>query len=137
MNNIGKRIKQERTSKELTLDKLAELSGVSKTYLSELENNQKQNPSSDVLLKIAAALNVSLQYLIQGSSNNQSTSIPIPSSLKEYAIEADLKFSTVEKLFKLSNVALAHRGNKSPDQITKDAWKKIHKTLVEQDLLEE
>ncbi len=55
-------IKEIRIKKKLSLRKLAELSGVSKSYLSELENNLKC-PTILTLCKIADALDVKVEDL--------------------------------------------------------------------------
>jgi transcriptional regulator with XRE-family HTH domain len=61
---IGAKIKALRDEKKYTLDKLAELSDTSKSYIWELENKNPPRPSADKLAKIAAALGVSLDYFV-------------------------------------------------------------------------
>lgn len=60
---IGQVIKNYRVSKGLTLQALSSLSGVSKSMLSEIENNKK-TPSIDVTLRLSNALKVSMLNLI-------------------------------------------------------------------------
>jgi transcriptional regulator with XRE-family HTH domain len=60
---FGNRIKELRTAKGLTLDKLAELTGSSKSYVWELENKNPPRPSADKLSSIAQALGVTVDYL--------------------------------------------------------------------------
>ncbi len=55
-------IKEIRIKKNMSLRKLAELSGVSKSYLSELENNLKC-PSILILCRLADALEVDIKEL--------------------------------------------------------------------------
>ena len=62
---IGQRIKKIRQEKKLTLDVLAELSGFSKSYLSQIEN-LKREPSIGTLTKIAYVLGVDALFLISG-----------------------------------------------------------------------
>lgn len=136
MTNLSERIKEERSKRGLSLDKLSKQSGVSKTYLSELESGSKTNPSVDVLLKIALSLNVPLDYLLHGKKEESLEDRPIPESLREFAMEADLKFSEVDQLMKHGNIALARRGKKPEgEQVSKDAWKKLYETLKSQDLI--
>jgi transcriptional regulator with XRE-family HTH domain len=52
-----------RQQRDLTLQDIAERSGLSRSYLSEIENGKKQ-PSVKALEAIAAALNVSLEVLL-------------------------------------------------------------------------
>lgn len=56
------RIKEIRKNRNITLVMLAEKSGVSKTHISDIENNNKV-PSMIVAIKIATALNVSFADL--------------------------------------------------------------------------
>ncbi len=56
---IGKRIKEVRNLRQITLETLAEKTGFTKGYLSKVEKNEKAPPVS-TLIKIANALHVSL-----------------------------------------------------------------------------
>lgn len=58
------KIKLIRKSKKIKQGELARNSGISQTYLCELENGRKTNPSTDVLIRIANALNVNIADLI-------------------------------------------------------------------------
>lgn len=58
------KIKRLRKQKKLKQGELARNSGISQTYLCELENGRKTNPSTDVLIRIANALNVNIAELI-------------------------------------------------------------------------
>lgn len=61
---FGKRIKELRTVKGLTLDQLATATGSSKSYIWELENKDPPRPSAEKLADIAAVLGVTTDYLI-------------------------------------------------------------------------
>ncbi|MEI6143457.1 MAG: helix-turn-helix transcriptional regulator [Mariniphaga sp.] len=54
--NIGETIKSIRKRKGLSQKKLAELSGISQTYLSQIEKFGVRNPSLEILTKISLAL---------------------------------------------------------------------------------
>lgn len=64
MNTIGTKIKALRKEKGYTLDRLAELAQSSKSYVWELENKDPPRPSADKLVKIAAALDVTMDYFM-------------------------------------------------------------------------
>lgn len=65
---LGGKIKKLRNDKGLTLDKLAELSESSKSYVWELENKEPPRPSAEKLSKIASALGVTIEYLMDRES---------------------------------------------------------------------
>lgn len=56
-------IKNVRESKNITLYRLMKLTGLSYSYLSELENNKVFNPSLNTMYSIANALNVKVDDL--------------------------------------------------------------------------
>ena len=56
-------IKEIREKKSITLYELSKKTGISRTYLRELENNKKVNPSMEVLRNIANALEVNVKRL--------------------------------------------------------------------------
>ena len=64
INSLGEKIRGLRKDQKLTLDKLAELSESSKSYIWELENNNSPRPSAEKLAKIAEALGVTIEYLL-------------------------------------------------------------------------
>lgn len=61
---IGEKIRTLRKAKGYTLDKLAELTESSKSYIWELENKNPPRPSAEKISKIAAVLGVTADYLI-------------------------------------------------------------------------
>src|ERR1700761_239089 len=61
---IGEKIRKLRKQKGFTLEKLGELTESSKSYIWELENKNPPRPSADKVAKIAAALGVTADYLL-------------------------------------------------------------------------
>lgn len=61
---LGDKLKKLRKDQSFTLEKLAELSGLSKSHIWELENKNPPRPSADTLYKLANALKVTLEYLV-------------------------------------------------------------------------
>lgn len=57
------KIKEYRLSKNITQRELAEKVGCSRQYLNELENKDIRNVSSHLLLRIANALDVSVEKI--------------------------------------------------------------------------
>lgn len=68
--SLGAKIKNLRESKNYTLEKLAELTRSSKSYIWELENREDQSrPSADKLSIISEKLGVTMDYLLdEGNS---------------------------------------------------------------------
>lgn len=56
-------IKEIRENKNITLYRLSKTTGLSRTYLRNIENNINTNPTISVLEKIAAALDVNVKDL--------------------------------------------------------------------------
>ena len=63
-NLLGVKIKELRTAKRLTLEKLAEKIGSGKSYIWGLENRGVKRPSAEKLAAIARALGTSTEFLI-------------------------------------------------------------------------
>lgn len=61
---IGKNLNNIRKQKNLSLDKVAELTGVSKGMLAQIEKGAS-NPTVSTLWKIATGLNVSFSYFME------------------------------------------------------------------------
>ncbi|MBW7860881.1 MAG: helix-turn-helix transcriptional regulator [Rhodocyclaceae bacterium] len=64
---LGAKIKRHRQEKGYSLDKLAELTDSSKSYIWELENRDTRKPSGEKLTRIARALGVTTDYLLDES----------------------------------------------------------------------
>ncbi len=62
--SLGGKIRQLRTKKGYTLEKLAELTESSKSYIWELENKNPPRPSGEKIARIALALGVTSDYLL-------------------------------------------------------------------------
>ena len=67
--DIGQTIKDLRTSRSLTLDQLANQSGLSKSMLSQIERN-KTNPTVGTLWSLTQALGVDIGELLGNRSDN-------------------------------------------------------------------
>lgn len=67
---FGNRIHEERIRCKMTLCELGREIGSTKSYIWELENKTTYRPSADKLLKLADALGVSPDYLINGNVEN-------------------------------------------------------------------
>lgn len=64
---IGNKIRELRKQRGWTLEKLAEETESSKSYIWELENKNPPRPSAEKIAKIASALKVTTDYLVDES----------------------------------------------------------------------
>jgi transcriptional regulator with XRE-family HTH domain len=67
--DIGNQVRSLRNKRDLTLQDLADLTGLSKPNLSQIENNLVTPPIA-TLLKIAAALGVAIGHFFQGAGQD-------------------------------------------------------------------
>ena len=75
---LGQRIRNYRTAKGLSQEKLAELSGCHSTYIGQIERGEK-NATIESIEKISAALQISLSELFEkiGTQQNEMRNIPL------------------------------------------------------------
>lgn len=60
---MGNKLKSKRKDLELSVYDLAQMTGLSAAYISNLENAQKTNPSKETMEKIADSLNTTVPEL--------------------------------------------------------------------------
>ena len=65
---LGLKIRVARKAKRLSQHDLAVLVGSSKSYMCELENRKKPNPGRDMLIRVAAALDITPEHLFADST---------------------------------------------------------------------
>ena len=125
---LGQKIKQFREETGLSLNGLAEKSGISKSYLSQLENGTSKQPSAAILLKIASALGITIADLLDQPVRVYEEDFKdedIPDILREFINERGeaLKIQR-EDVRMLMNIQ--YRGNQ-PNSI--EAWEHILHTI--------
>lgn len=62
-STLGRKVRELRQEKKLTLDQLAQATDSSKSYMWEIENKPVARPSAEKLNRIAAVLGVTPEYL--------------------------------------------------------------------------
>lgn len=131
MATVGDRIKKRRTELGWTQDQLAQKAGISKSFLSELENS-KRSVSADNLLDIARVLAVSLDFLMTGEASHEPlTEVPIPASLAKFAAEEGLSFRQTLMLLDMQKQIVAHRSAKKKDGLEAVDWRKFYEGVKE------
>ena len=63
--SIAENLKRHREAKNLSQRKLAELAGVPQSLISHIENGEKKNPGVIGIKKLADALGISVEDLIE------------------------------------------------------------------------
>src|SRR5262249_18384715 len=124
MAGVGERIKIRRLELEWTQDQLAQKAGISKSFLSDLENG-KRSVGAENLLDIARALGVSIDFLMTGEVREKPlTELPIPVSLAKFATEEGLSFRKTLIILDMQKQILAHRtAKKKKDGLESVDWR--------------
>ncbi len=130
MATVGDRIREVRDEMRMTQDRLAELSGLSKGFFSDVENN-KRNIGAQNLLKIANVLGASVDYLLRGEVADVSAVEPvvIPPELSQAAQELGLSYAATVELLEAHRSVIARRSNRGLRRFTVDDWKQLHEAI--------
>lgn len=127
--SLAQRLQQARKEAGLTLDQLSDESGLSKTYLWELEHDEDgvKKPSADTLMKLVAPLRTTIADLLGLQTvqvNNQK--VEISQSLQEFCEwmkKTDRELSEDE----LRDLATMRFRGGQPK--TRDDWDDLYRTL--------
>lgn len=115
---VGQKIRELREQKGMTLTLLAKRTGISKSYLSNIETGKAENPSINALKKIADALGVELTSLLD---LEESTSAPSGSGDFEFPVSAG----------ELSELTSPQPGGPPVDEKTKRTLSEISEVLTD------
>lgn len=119
---LGARIRTERERLGMSLSNLAEASGLSKAYLVRLETDPDSNPSLQVLVRIAEALDLTAADLVGRPRVTLAEEPEIPTPLRVFADEAGLSQSEVRTL-----ASIRWRRGEAPQ--TPQRWRYIYDSL--------
>lgn len=120
---LGARIRAERTRSGFSLAQLAELTGISKTYLVRLEGDERANPSLETLHRIAVALDVTVADLLgRPRMTFDSGESDISPSLRAFADETQI---TAAELNMLASI----KWRKGEVPRTPERWRFIYNSL--------
>jgi transcriptional regulator with XRE-family HTH domain len=118
---LGHHIRYYRKGKGWSLSELAEVAGVSKAYISDVENAAAGKPNIQYIYSLAMALDVSLDQLVDGPNAKKTSSAPrggpapLPPGLEDLLKDGTLTEDDVEVLAKVN-----FRGERPKD---KDGWR--------------
>ena len=125
--NLSQKIRKLREEKEFSLNRLAETAGISKAYLSQIENNVSKQPSGEILFKIASALGTTIADLLDTSVRVYSSDFQeeVPEGLRklidEHGEALDIREEDVKMLMNIR-----YRGDQPK---TPEDWEHILKTI--------
>lgn len=104
-SSIGLIIRSKRKDLKMTLEELSTTTDISKSYLSQIENNRVKQPKANTLQKLASALKLDVGVLMKkaGYLDNEALYLTLPSmdSVQErYDLEKILLNNSALKLYK-------------------------------------
>lgn len=125
---LGRIIKERRKELGLTQEELAEKTGTSQPYISELEKGKKDNPTVATLTKLAEVLKINLEELSLAIANRKERMKLIVNSNARYSKETE---ELIESLEEPDIRKIARAGQKmTPEQRKK--WIEMGKILFEE-----
>lgn len=101
---LGKHIREQRKSKNYTLEQLAEKLDVSTTFIGQIER-AKGIPSLETLVKIANVLEISTDSLLFGDLNEQSGANHFINKITELTCN----FTSEEKELLIQNIEIINK----------------------------
>jgi transcriptional regulator with XRE-family HTH domain len=81
---LGRKVRELRQAKGLTLDQLAQATDSSKSYMWEIENKEVARPSAEKLSKIAAVLGVTPEFLVDGTRTQATPDVADQAFFRKY-----------------------------------------------------
>jgi transcriptional regulator with XRE-family HTH domain len=132
MASLGGRIRKRRLDLGWTQDDLAVKAGLSKGFLSDLENG-KRGISADKLFDLARVLSLSLDSLMEntGEQSDPRKEIEIPASLARFASEAGLSFRQTLMVLDMRRQIIAHRSTTKSEDPDKFDWQRFYESVRE------
>jgi transcriptional regulator with XRE-family HTH domain len=126
---LGLRIRRLRGQKGLTAKALAEMAGLSASYLSEVEKGISAI-STEKLQRIAKELGLTLDQMVNRTesavSQTPTNAIQIPMALSQAAEELNLSFHQTKRLLGAGTSLVAARGSSSQGrEYSKEQWIKL------------
>jgi transcriptional regulator with XRE-family HTH domain len=124
METIGTRVKYLREARNWTQERLAQEAGLSKSFISEMENDRR-NPSAEKLLEIATVLGASLDFIMKGEGatpEGQPSPVMIPRELADAAEEQRWPYGHVVAVLSAWLSLVARRHAEGKPQMTKRGW---------------
>ena len=127
---VGSRIKATRQAQGLTLQKLAEESGISPGYLSEVERGLSAI-SGEKTVAVARVLGVASGYVLEGRGGGEPpvAEVRIPAALSALAEQLNLSHKATVTLLAGKQSLLARRSSGQEQEWGVSEWKKFYEQV--------
>lgn len=116
----------------MTQDDLAKAVKVSKSFVSEIENDHAV-PGGEILLRLAETLGTSTDYILKGSGGVESppasAPVSIPPELAVVAEQLELSYRATITLLDARRLVLARRGRQDKRSWESEDWRKLYEKL--------
>lgn len=127
MQTVGERVRNRRVELGLSQDALAEKAGISKSFLSDLENGRR-SIGAETLLDLGRAMGVSLDFLMTGEASEDQTEKEIPAALARFAAEERLSVRDMMTLLDVQERIMAAR-KKPKARLDQIDWKAFYESV--------
>lgn len=128
---LGERIKARRIELGWTQDVLAQKAGISKGFLSDVEN-AKRSIGAETLLDIARVLGLSLDFLMTGQdAEGHAKEVEVPAALARFASEAGISFRQTLTLLDMQRQIIAHRSSTRNRGLAEVDWRRFYESVKE------
>ena len=131
-DTVGARVASLRNARGWNQEDLASRIQISKSFLSEIENDRGL-PGGQIVMRLAETLGTTTDYILRGSVSpaeappNQP--VEFPPELSTLAEELHLSYSATRALLDARRFVLARRGRPDRRAWDKEDWKKLHDRL--------
>lgn len=117
---LGRQVHSHRKEKGFSQEELARLVGVSRNYVSLIERGEAHGISMKVISQLAVALGASPAELT-GEGVNTTSIVMIPPALRQFGLENNLSYETIDKLARIP------RRGKEPKTIKE--WQELYTAI--------
>lgn len=122
---VGERVRRRRNELGLKQDELAQKAGISKSFLSDLENG-KRSLGAETLLDLSRAMGLSLDYLMTGEGEKIQKEAQIPLSLASFAAEEGLSVRDALTLMHMHEQITVTRKRGVGKKLAKVDWRAFY-----------
>lgn len=128
---FGEQLKARRAELRWTLEEMAKKTGLSRSYLCELEH-EKRSIGADSLMRISQAVGVPMDVLMNGQPDKRGmASVQLPPSLMTMASEWNIPFRHALTIYWMARSIMDHRIPSKRTDLDKFDWPKFYNAVVE------